>query len=219
MLGTTTLYIFTKKINWSYSASIYLKNTLNFRSYTFFWFSLILNFFVCFSFIDFCVVVFYSILFSMNNFSIHILLKNMLHIVWWSLRFTIILPTFEPAHEIMALFVLRKLILQTRMRSHPVGQDVWFLVGPFLYFHTSCVRTAKALVRLHRCTGLPEPSLVAYVISTIISWAGSFVHSDKGHCAVCFFLLEFHSCQTSVSGSAFLLRLNKDKKLVKGLIL
>ena len=29
------------------------------------------------------------------------------------------------------------------------------------------------LVRLHRCAGSPEPSLVAYVISTIISWAGS----------------------------------------------
>ena len=37
----------------------------------------------------------------------------------------------EPAHEIMALFVLRKLILQTRMRSHPVGLDVLFLVRPF----------------------------------------------------------------------------------------
>ena len=31
---------------------------------------------------------------------------------------------YEPSHEIMALFVLRKLILQTRMRSHPVGLDV-----------------------------------------------------------------------------------------------
>ena len=30
----------------------------------------------------------------------------------------------EPAHEIMALFVLRKLILQTHMRSHPLGLDV-----------------------------------------------------------------------------------------------
>ena len=30
----------------------------------------------------------------------------------------------EPSHEIMTLFVLRKLILQTRMRSHPVGLDV-----------------------------------------------------------------------------------------------
>ena len=31
---------------------------------------------------------------------------------------------FEPAHEIMVLFVLRKLILQTRMRGHPVGLAV-----------------------------------------------------------------------------------------------
>ena len=31
---------------------------------------------------------------------------------------------FEPAHEIMALFVLRKLILQTRICGHPVGQVV-----------------------------------------------------------------------------------------------
>ena len=63
---------------------------------------------------------------------------------------------------------------QTRMCSHPVGQDVWFLVGPFVYFHTSYVQTAKALVRLRGCAGSPETSLVAYAISTIISWAGSF---------------------------------------------
>ena len=54
------------------------------------------------------------------------------------------------------------------------GLNVWFLVGPFVYFHSSCVRTAKALMRLHGCAGSPEPSLVAYVISTIISWAGTF---------------------------------------------
>ena len=83
------------------------------------------------------------------------------------------LGTNEPSQEIMALVVLRKLILQTRMRSHPMGLDVWFLVGPFVYFHTSCFRTAKALARLRGCAGSPEPSLVAYVISTIISWAGS----------------------------------------------
>ena len=71
------------------------------------------------------------------------------------------------------LFDLRKLILQTGMRSYPVGLDVWFLVGPFVYFHTTCVRTVKALARLHECAGSPEPSLVAYVISTIISWAGA----------------------------------------------
>ena len=30
----------------------------------------------------------------------------------------------EPAHKFMALFILRKLILQKRMCSHPVGLDV-----------------------------------------------------------------------------------------------
>ena len=50
----------------------------------------------------------------------------------------------------------------------------WFMVGHFVYFlHTWCVQTAKALARLRRCAGSPEPSLVAYVISTIISWVGS----------------------------------------------
>ena len=75
--------------------------------------------------------------------------------------------------EIMVLFVLRKIILQTRMRSHPVELDVWVLVGPFVYFHTSCVRTAKALARPRGCADSPEPSLAVNVISTIISWAGS----------------------------------------------
>ena len=51
----------------------------------------------------------------------------------------------EPCHEIIAIFVLRKFILQTRMRSHPVGLDVRFFVGPFVYFHTSYVRTAQAI--------------------------------------------------------------------------
>ena len=95
--------------------------------------------------------------------------------VVWRWLFNYQRSRFEPTHEIMALFVLRKLILQTRKRSHPVELDVWFLVGPLVYFRTSCVRTAKALVRLRGCAGSPEPSLVAYVINTIISWAGWFV--------------------------------------------
>ena len=81
---------------------------------------------------------------------------------------------FEPSREIMVLFAPRKLILQTRMGSYPVGLDVWFLVGPFDYFHTSCLRTAKALAGLRGCASSPEPSLVAYMVSTIISWAGTF---------------------------------------------
>ena len=71
-------------------------------------------------------------------------------------------------------FVLRNLIFQMRMCIHLMGLDVWFLVGPFVYFRSLCVRTVKALARLRGCAGSPEPSLVAFVISTIISWASSF---------------------------------------------
>ena len=46
------------------------------------------------------------------------------------------LSPFEPCHEIMALFVLRKLNLQTRMHSHLLALDVRILVGFFVYFHT-----------------------------------------------------------------------------------
>ena len=104
---------------------------------------------------------------------------------------------FEPSHEIMTLFILHKLILQTRMSSRPVAIDVWFLAGPFVYCHTSCVRTAKALARLCCSAGLPEPLLVAYVISIIISWADSFVDHNQpkmtcwhysAYCSVCLLL-------------------------------
>ena len=86
----------------------------------------------------------------------------------------------EPCHEIMVLFVLLKLILQTRMRSHPVGLDRC-LIGPFIYFHTSCVRTAKAVMRLHGCEGSGDCTDAQAHLSlrwspmwsTIISWAGS----------------------------------------------
>ena len=50
---------------------------------------------------------------------------------------------------------------------------IWLLVGPFVYFRTLCEGTAKSLGRLRGCAGSPEPSLVAYVISTIISCTGS----------------------------------------------
>ena len=78
---------------------------------------------------------------------------------------------YEPTHEIMELITLRKLNLQTRMRSNLLALHVWFLVRPFVYFHTLCVRTAKALARLCGCAVSPEPSLFAYTISTLISWA------------------------------------------------
>ena len=70
----------------------------------------------------------------------------------------------HPSHEIMVLFVLRKLILRTHMCSNPVGLDFWLLAGPFVYFHTSCLRTAKALARLHRCLCDKYHNLISWLI-------------------------------------------------------
>ena len=81
---------------------------------------------------------------------------------------------YELTYEIMAPIALRKLNLQTCMRGNPLRLHVWFLVRPFVYFHTLCVWTAMALARPRGCAVSPEPSLFAYVISTIISWAGSY---------------------------------------------
>ena len=71
----------------------------------------------------------------------------------------------------MALFVLCKLILQTHMRSHPVRLDAWCLVGPFVYFHTSCVRTAKALVR-------PDPTPFSITVRMHIRMGLNFLSSS-----------------------------------------
>ena len=52
-------------------------------------------------------------------------------------------------------FVLRKLNLQMRLRSHPVGARCLFFVGPFVYFNTACVRKAKALAKLRFAMSCP----------------------------------------------------------------
>ena len=46
------------------------------------------------------------------------------------------------------------------------------------------MRTGKALARLRRCAGLSEPLLAAYVISTIISSAGSIFLNILKHCPI-----------------------------------
>ena len=66
-----------------------------------------------------------SVLNSRTWLSVHVIVIRS----EWSM--TRIQPLIEPSHEIMALFDFRKLIFQTRMRSHQVGLFVWFLVGPF----------------------------------------------------------------------------------------
>ena len=103
----------------------------------------------------------------------------------WIIRLQVILFSYEiPFFEALLSQLMRLWYFSSSVNSffkractaiQCPGLDVWFLVGPFVHFHTSCVWTAKALSRLRECAGSPEPSLVAYVISTIISWAGSYV--------------------------------------------
>ena len=66
----------------------------------------------------------------------------------------------------MALFVLRKLILQTRARRLIVCRTRHILP----YFMCA---NSEGSGETAGCTGSPKPSLAAYVMSTIISWAGS----------------------------------------------
>ena len=75
----------------------------------------------------------------------------------------------------MALFILRKFILQSRMHSHPVGLDVWFLVGPL---STSLFYLCQQW-RLWRAAQMRS---LAWAFAgrlcdknTIISWDGSFL--------------------------------------------
>ena len=67
----------------------------------------------------------------------------------------------EPAHEIMALFILRKLILQMRIRSHPVG--------------VRCLIFGRILRLLPYFMCVNREGSGVCVISTIISCAGSFL--------------------------------------------
>ena len=76
--------------------------------------------------------------------------------------------SLEPAQEIMALFVLRTHSLNAHAQPSS-GARCLIFGRTFRLLHTSCVRTAKALARLRGCAESPEPSLVAYLISTIIS--------------------------------------------------
>ena len=73
------------------------------------------------------------------------------------------------SHLMRLWYFLSSINLFFNRACHPMGIDVRFLVGPFIYFHTLCVPTAKAPVRLRGCAGSPEATLLAYVISISVS--------------------------------------------------
>ena len=64
-------------------------------------------------------------------------------------------------------------ILQICMSSLSKESGMWLFVWSFLQLPLLCEQTAKALARLRRCAGSTQPSLFAYVISTIFSCVGS----------------------------------------------
>ena len=76
------------------------------------------------------------------------------------------------------LVILCRLIIQTRMCSHPVGLDVRFFGRThhlLTYFMCANSEGSGKTAQMHR---LARASLVACVISTIISWAGSIFLSS-----------------------------------------
>ena len=59
------------------------------------------------------------------------------------------------------------------MPSHSEGPGIWLSVWRFLLTHCLYQRAAEFLARLRGCAGSPEPSLLAYAISTKFAWRGT----------------------------------------------
>ena len=58
------------------------------------------------------------------------------------------------------------------MPSHSERPGIWLSVWRFLLIHCLYERAAKVLARLRGRAGSPEPSLLAYAISTKFAWRG-----------------------------------------------
>ena len=75
------------------------------------------------------------------------------------------------------------------MPSHSEEPGIWLSVWRFLLTHCLYERAAKVLARLRGCAGSPEPSLLAYAISTKFAWRGpktssSLVQTDQQGAAI-----------------------------------
>ena len=84
--------------------------------------------------------------------------------------------------QIMVFFIPRKHIPHTGMRSHLVGLDVCFLVGPFVCFHTPCKWTAKALAR-HAQPSIEAKCLI--FVGPFVYFHTSFVRTAKALARLC----------------------------------
>ena len=78
----------------------------------------------------------------------------------------------EPHQANLCLRTFRHDKFQLRMPSHSEGPGIWFSVWKFLLIHCLYERAAKVLARLGGCAGSPEPSLLAWAISTKFACRG-----------------------------------------------
>ena len=81
----------------------------------------------------------------------------------------------ELAYEKRELMVFQFVVPQMRMRSSLSGLQTCAFAWSSLKVSIRCLRTAKALTSLRLCADLPEPWLIAYVISTLFSYAGPII--------------------------------------------
>ena len=58
------------------------------------------------------------------------------------------------------------------MPSHWEGPGIWLSVWRFILTQCLYERAAEVLARLRECAGSPEPSLLAYAVSTKFAWRG-----------------------------------------------
>ena len=86
-------------------------------------------------------------------------------------KITVHLHINEPFHETMVL-----LSSVNSFFKRACAAIQWGWMSDFWSDSSSTSILAKALARLLDCTGSPEPSLVAYAISAIISGTGSNMH-------------------------------------------
>ena len=66
--------------------------------------------------------------------------------------------------------IMHFVIFQMRLHSHSVRPDLRLFV---MRLQILCEGRVNAVVRLHECAGSSEPSLFAYVMSTLFKWAVS----------------------------------------------
>ena len=86
---------------------------------------------------------------------------------------------YEPRQANLCLRAFRHDKFYLRMPSHSDEPGIWLSVWRFLLTHCLYERAAEVLARLRGCAGSPEPSLLAYAISTKFALRGPYNISES----------------------------------------